>query len=119
MVFDKVKINGKDTILIYENYRKMYKIAHPDFEQLYSILRNMSKNYSPELLFELNLNSPIFSKTEHEIMGLRDELIQVIERSINEICTVVTERYIDSDVLNFNISNGFLTPSITEQGLKS
>lgn len=119
MVFDKVKINGKDTILIYENYRKMYKIAHSDFEQLYSILRNMSKNYSPELLFELNLNSPIFSKTEHEIMELRDELIQVIERSINEICTVVTERYIDSDVLYFNISNGFLTPSITEQGLKS
>lgn len=119
MVFDKVKINGKDTTLIYENYRKMCKIAHPDFEQLYSILRNMSKNYSPKLLLEFNLNSPIFSKTEHkEIMKLRDELIQIIEQSINEIGILVTERYIDNELLNFNISNGFLTFSITEQGLK-
>lgn len=118
-VFNKVKINGKDTTLIYENYRKMCKIAHPDFEQLYSILRNMSENFSPELLLKFNLNSPIFSKTEHKkIMSLRDELIQIIEQSINEIGVVVTERYIDNDLLNFNISNGFLTPSITEQGIK-
>lgn len=119
LAFDNVKINDNDTTLIYENYRKMCKIAPPDFEQLYSILRNMSKEYSPNLLLEFNLKSPIFSKSQHEvIMKLKDELIQIIDQSINEIGIVVTDRYINSEDFIFDISSGVLFSAFTDKGLK-
>jgi hypothetical protein len=94
----------------------MCKIAHPDFNQLYNILRTKSTNYSPEMLLEITLEDKLFSSLDHgHIMNIRDELIQIIDKAINELGNEVTTRYRDTDEVEFDINNGILLPSLTKK----
>lgn len=125
--FDIKKDNGKitKTTYIYEWYRSMCKIAHPDFNQLFSIVRNKSTVYPSDTpsnlvindkLSKLTLNDKIFKLSEHKIiMNLRDELVQIIDTAINELGNEVTTRYRDTDEVVFDIDNGMLLPSLTKR----
>lgn len=118
-VFDSIDIiadKGKKTTYIYEYYRGMCKIAHPDFNQLYNILRTKSTNYSPEMLLKITLEDKLFSSLDHgRIMNIRDKLIQIIDKAINELGDEVTTRYRDTDEVVFDINNGMLLPSLTKK----
>lgn len=111
---------GKETTLIYQQYQATCKVAHPDFEQLYNILRNKSKRFSPELVLELNVNDKIYSKKEHkEVSDLKMELVTIINNSINEFAQEVTIRHKSTDEVVFSNASGFLTPELTEKGVQT
>lgn len=133
-VFDTFEIkkdNGKTikTTYVYEWYRSMCKIAHPDFNQLFSIVRNKPTDYPSDTpsnvvindkLSKLTLNDKIFKPSEHKIiMTLRNELVQIIDTAINELGNEVTTRYRDTDEVEFDINNGMLLPSLTKKGIEN
>ncbi|BAL51127.1 hypothetical protein [Lactococcus lactis] len=132
-VFDSIDIKGKKSneksTTIYEEYKFMCKIAHPDFNQLYSIVRNKPTNYPSDTpldvvindkLAKLTLEDKIFASLEHKIiMTLRDELVQIIDTAVNELGNEVTTRYRDTDEVEFDINNGILLPSLTKKGIEN
>lgn len=105
--------------LIYNYYHETCKTAHPDFEQLYNIIRNKSAVYSIKDIIEFNVNDNIFSKNDfNKSKILKSELVQIIDCSINEIGYEVTSRYKQTDLINFQYQDGLLIPTLTNEGVK-
>lgn len=117
--FEKVRFNGKETTAIYENYRSVCQIAHPNLKQSISILKNKNTN--------LSNNIPLLSLPDDKLLppeyikvalSLRDELVQEIDTSINKLGYEVASCYKSTEDICFNMNNGVLAPSLTEKGKK-
>ncbi|MDR7696549.1 hypothetical protein [Lactococcus lactis] len=118
--FENIIFNNKKTTEIYEHYQSVCQIAHPNLKQSISILKNKNASFNNDRIPHLSLTNDKLLPPEYikVALSLKDELVQVIDTSINKLGDEVISSYKATEDFSFDICNGILIPSLTEKGKK-